>query len=224
VEDAGLSDRQMQQCRQQGAFDVVWWLRAEKPATLVGDFTDLAGALNLPERTQTDPAVVVAAVHRWLANHGRWLLVFDNVTQPEDVTSLLPPAGGGQVLVTSRWAAWGKWAKPLQLEALQREESVSFLLTRTGTNDRRAAAALGEELGGLPLALEEAAAYVEATGISLDDCLRLARISTQPVRRKVRDCQISRRRGGRGGPGGCGPAGCCASRRRADPAASGWRR
>jgi tetratricopeptide (TPR) repeat protein len=164
--------------RQQAAFDVVWWLRAEKPATLVGDFTDLAGALNLAERTQTDPAVVVAAVHRWLANHGRWLLVFDNVTQPDDVTSLLPPGGGGQVLVTSRWAAWGKWAKPLQLEALQPEESVSFLLTRTGTNDRRAAAALGDELGGLPLALEDGAAYVETTGISLDDYLRLVRERT----------------------------------------------
>jgi hypothetical protein len=82
------------------------------------------------------------------------------------------------VLVTSRWAAWGKWAKPLQLEALQPEESVSFLLTRTGTNDRRAAAALGDELGGLPLALEDGAAYVETTGISLDDYLRLVRERT----------------------------------------------
>jgi tetratricopeptide (TPR) repeat protein len=159
--------------RQQAAFDVVWWLRAEKPATLVGDFTALAGALNLPEQTQTDPALVVKAVHRWLANHGRWLLVFDNVTQPEDVTSRLPPGGGGQVLVTSRWAAWREVAKPLRLEVLSRPEAIALLRKRTDASDEQAAAALAEALGDLPLALEDAAAYVEATGIGLDDYLRL---------------------------------------------------
>src|SRR4029453_9934286 len=80
--------------RQQAAFDVVWWLRAGEPATLLSDFTALAAALRLPESNQTDLGVVVPAVHRWLADHDRWLLVFDNVTRPDDVTELLPPAGG----------------------------------------------------------------------------------------------------------------------------------
>jgi tetratricopeptide (TPR) repeat protein len=159
--------------RQQAAFDVVWWLRAEEPATLLGDFTALADALNLPERTQTDPAVVVPAVHRWLAGHDRWLLVFDNVTRPEDVTSLFPQGGGGQVLVTSRWAAWREWATPLRLEVLSRDEAVAFLRKRTGTSDERAAAALAEALGDLPLALAEAAAYIEQTQVSLEEYLRL---------------------------------------------------
>jgi tetratricopeptide (TPR) repeat protein len=159
--------------RQQSAFDVVWWVRAEEPATLTSDFTGLAGALNLPEHTQTDPAVVVAALHHWLADHGRWLLVFDNVTRPEDVTALLPPAGGGQVLVTSRWAAWGEWAKPLRLEVLSRDEAVAFVRKRTGTTDEQAARALAEALGDLPLALAEAAAYIEQTQVSLDEYLQL---------------------------------------------------
>jgi tetratricopeptide (TPR) repeat protein len=159
--------------RQQSAFDVVWWVRAEEAAALTSDFIALAGPLNLPEHTQTDPAVVVPALHRWLAGHGRWLLVFDNVTRPEDVTQLLPPAGGGQVLVTSRWAAWGEMAKPLLLEVLSRDEAVAYLRKRTGTSDEQAAAALAQTLGDLPLALAEAAAYIEQTQLGLDDYLGL---------------------------------------------------
>jgi hypothetical protein len=133
--------------RQQAAFEVVWWLRAEEPATLISDFTALAGALDLPEQTQTDPALVVAALHRWLADHGRWLLVFDNVTRPEDVVPLLPQGGTGQVLVTSRWGAWGEWAKPLRLQVLARNEAVAFVRKRTSTTDEQAAVALAEALG-----------------------------------------------------------------------------
>jgi tetratricopeptide (TPR) repeat protein len=159
--------------RQRGAFEVVWWVRAEEPATLTSDFTALAGALNLPEQAQTDPALVVAALHRWLADHGRWLLVFDNVTRPEDVTALLPPAGGGQVLVTSRWASWGEWVKPLRLEVLTRDEAVAFVRKRTSTTDEQAAEALAEALGDLPLALAEAAAYIEETQVGLEEYLQL---------------------------------------------------
>jgi tetratricopeptide (TPR) repeat protein len=161
--------------RHQAAFDVVWWVRAEEPASLLGDFTALAGAIDLPEAGLPDPAVVVAAVHRWLASHDRWLLVFDNVTRPEDVTSLLPPAGGGQVLITSRWTAWGEWATPLQLNVMPRKEAVAYLRKRTGTSDEQAAAALAEALGDLPLALAEAAAYLERTQLGLDAYLRLVR-------------------------------------------------
>jgi tetratricopeptide (TPR) repeat protein len=159
--------------RHQAALDVVWWLRAEEPATLIGDFTGLASALNLPERSQTDTAVVVAAVHRWLAGHDRWLLVFDNVTRPEDVTALFPQGGSGQVLVTSRWAAWREWATPLRVEVLSREEAVAFLRKRTGTSDVQTAATLAEVLGDLPLALAEAAAYIEQTQVGLEEYLQL---------------------------------------------------
>lgn len=159
--------------RQQTTFDVVWWVRAEEPATLVGDFTALAGALGLPEQAQRDPMAVVVAVHRWLARHDRWLLVFDNAARPDDVTQLLPPGGGGQVLVTSRWTAWGEVAKPLPLEVLARQEAVALLRKRTGTDDEQAAAALAEALGDLPLALAEAAAYIEQTQLGVDAYLRL---------------------------------------------------
>ena len=87
---------------------------------------------------------------------------------------MLPPAGRSGV-VTSRWAAWGEWAKPLPLEVLSRQEAMAFLRTRTGTSDEQAAAALAEALGDLPLALAEAAAYIEQTQIGLEEYLQLVR-------------------------------------------------
>lgn len=72
--------------QQSPQLDVVWWLRAEEPVTLLGDFTGLARVLELPEAAQPDPALVVRGVHRWL-------LIFDNANRPEDLASLLPPAG-----------------------------------------------------------------------------------------------------------------------------------
>jgi tetratricopeptide (TPR) repeat protein len=82
------------------------------------------------------------------------------------------------VLITSRNRAWGRVAEPLPLDVLRREESVGLLRRRTGRRDDASAAALAELLGDLPLALEEAAAYIEATGISLPQYLRLARERT----------------------------------------------
>ena len=45
--------------------------------------------------------------------------------------------------------------------------AAEFLITRTGDTDRQSAAELAAELGGLPLALEQAAADTQATGDSL---------------------------------------------------------
>ena len=44
---------------------------------------------------------------------------------------------------------------------------MDFLVDRTGDPDEHAAVELAGELGGLPLALEQAAAYIQATGESL---------------------------------------------------------
>ena len=52
-------------------------------------------------------------------------------------------------------------------------ESVAFLRRRTGQNDEDAAKALAEALGNLPLALEQAGAYIQETGISLSAYLKL---------------------------------------------------
>ena len=75
----------------------------------------------------------------------------------------LPPAGHGRVLITSQSAHWPP-GQALEVPVLDAEVAAGFLVTRTGDPDRQAAAELAGELGGLPLALEQAAAFMQATG------------------------------------------------------------
>jgi tetratricopeptide (TPR) repeat protein len=156
-------------------YDLVWWVRSEEPAERVSDYAALAQALGLKEAGEADQRAAVAAVRGWLEHHGGWLLAFDNVPAPDDVAELLPRGGDGHVIITSRNPNWTGVARPLEVRTFPRPESVRFLLDRTGSEDEAAADALAEALGDLPLALEQAGAYVEETGTTLADYLDLVR-------------------------------------------------
>ncbi len=145
---------------------ITWQLAAEDPAVLVAGFAELAAALGAQEG---DP---VAAVHQILAGAVGWLLVFDNAPGPEAVAALVPPMGDGRVLITSRNALW-PGGQGLEVPVLDLAAAAGFLAARTGDADRQAAAGLAEAVGGLPLALEQAAAYAQATGNSLAGYLAL---------------------------------------------------
>lgn len=159
--------------RYRSQFDVVWWIRAEEPTSLVGDYTSLAAALGLRE---AEPHRAAVAVRGWLDTHERWLLVLDNAEAPEAPTGLptplarlvdlIPQVLHGQVLVTSRDARWEEYAALAELEVFTHTEAVAFLLARTDGNDRTAAARIGELLGFLPLALEQAGAYMRETPLA----------------------------------------------------------
>jgi hypothetical protein len=163
--------------RQRTRFDTVWWIRAEEPTTLVGDYTDLAIARGVVASSEADQQVAAMAARRWLEDHDRWLLIFDNAEAPDastgleapldTVVGLLPQVVRGQVLVTSRDARWEQHATLAEIEVFTEEEAVAFLLARSGSSDEHAAAAVAELLGFLPLALEQAGAYVRETRIPL---------------------------------------------------------
>ncbi len=147
--------------RQLGNVGVAWQVPAENPTVLAAGFGELAAQLNAADRG--DP---VASVHSVLAaSLEPWLLVFDNARDPS-VARFVPPAGPGQVLITSRSPIWPP-GQALEVPVLDTEVAAKFLADRTRNPDRRAALELAGELGGLPLALEQAAAYVQASGDSL---------------------------------------------------------
>jgi Domain of unknown function (DUF4062) len=156
--------------RQLPGLGVVWQLAAEEPTALTAGFGELAGQLgggNVPG----DP---VAAVHAALARRDDWLLVFDNVPDPASVGRLLPPAGGGRVVLTSQYPHW-PGGQALDVPVLDRDVAAGFLLARTGSMEEGAAGELADELGGLPLALEQAGAYMQASGRGIGEYLSLFR-------------------------------------------------
>ena len=173
---AGKTQVAVEYCyRVANAFDVVWWIRAETPASLVGDYASLAERLHLVPDGERDQQVAVGAVRDWLNRHGRWLLVFDNAAGPEHVRAYLPQASTGAVLITSRNPDWRNLARRLRVGPLAESDAVRFLLDRTGQTAEDEALALAGELGCLPLALEQAGAYMDATGTGIAEYLTLFR-------------------------------------------------
>jgi tetratricopeptide (TPR) repeat protein len=156
-------------------YKLVAWIRAEDGGTLDADFAQLATTLRLPESDAPEVRRKVQAARQWFERNDRWLLVLDNAPDPRAIRTYLPANPLGHVLVTSRNQSWHGLARSLSVDVLSRAESVELLLKRSGSHDRSSAGDLAQILGDLPLALEEAAAYVDATGRSLADYLALFR-------------------------------------------------
>ncbi len=150
--------------RHAGDYTLVWWVDAERVAVLAEQVAALAPRLGLPAGggVTEDAAAVLDALRR----RRSWLLVFDNAEDPATLGPWLP-GGTGHVLITSRTPTWSTLATPVDVDVLGAEEAVHFLLrTRIPDLDPGLAAGVATELGRLPLALAQAAAYLEQTRIS----------------------------------------------------------
>ena len=155
-------------------YELGWWISAESESTITTAISDLAAQLDLP--TQLPPAQLVARFQQVLTERGGWLLIFDNAEDPAVVEPFLPRAGQGHVLVTSRNPAWQGVADPISVDLLPLPAAARLLQQRTDDPNQQAAKTLAEELGRLPLALEQAGAYIAAQHLSLDRYLELYRV------------------------------------------------
>jgi tetratricopeptide (TPR) repeat protein len=150
-------------------YDLIWWVTAEQPAAIPGQLVALARRLGLPE--QAEQAETVGALWDTLRQRERWLLVFDDAEHPTELHPWWPPGSRG-VLVTSRTPTWTGLAATVPLEVPSRAEAVAFLQRRLGYHDP-VFDQLAEALGDLPLALEQAAAYLEETATTPAEYLNL---------------------------------------------------
>ncbi len=164
-------------------FSAVLFVTADSPAALRRELAELTGplVLNLPEHSATEEDVRVAAALRWLHEHPGWCLILDDVDSEdaaEHVEQLLTHLSGGHVLITSRLARWSACVETLELDVLAKEDAARLLLDRTASRRRKHpgdetdAAHLAAELGGLALALEQAAAYINRMRITLSEYLQ----------------------------------------------------
>ena len=161
--------------RHRDEYEAVLWIRGAKEGDLAGGFGEVAQALGL---AVDDAEQQLAAVHGWMDANSSWLLVIDNADTPDLLKPYLPQSHKGHLLLTSRASYLGHLSipDPLRLNTLPAEEARAFLLHRAGRKapdaaDEKAAGELAEELGFLPLALEQAGAYVAETQARFDDYL-----------------------------------------------------
>jgi NB-ARC domain len=159
-------------------YTLTWWITAATPADLDAGLAELAVALQ-PALTGALPleALQEGAV-QWLAARSGWLVILDNVTDPADVAPLLARAPAGRYLITSRrasgWHATG--VVPVRLDVLDAAEAQALLAAILSPDQPReadGAAGLCAELGFLPLAIEQAGAYLAQAGATPREYLGL---------------------------------------------------
>ena len=161
-----------------GDYDLVYWIAAEEPATIADQFSALAGQLGLDP--VPDPEVLQEQVHGGLRSVPGWLLVFDNADAVEDIRAWLPggplpPGIPGHVIVTTRRGGFAALGRVMELDVIDSPSAVMLLRTRVPDLAEDVAREIAEELGRLPLALEQAAAYLDKSGMPPRDYLGLLR-------------------------------------------------
>jgi len=168
-------------------YDAVLWTRADTHEALISGFVAFAALLHLPVQEERDQLKIVQAVKHWLTSHSRWLLLLDNADDLTLMRDFLPPAGRGHSMLTTRAASMGRLAHALEVDALDNGPGALLLLRRAErlapdatlvqavVSERAIAHSISQELGGLPLALDQAGAYIEETQCSLADYLRFYR-------------------------------------------------
>ncbi|MGD0239602.1 MAG: FxSxx-COOH system tetratricopeptide repeat protein [Streptosporangiaceae bacterium] len=162
--------------RHQADYDLVWWIRADQLPLIRSSLAALAERLGLEAAGASGIEAAAAAVLEALRRgepYSRWLLIFDNADEPDELLGIIPQ-GPGDVLITSRNNRWRSRFDTVQLDVFARAESQEFLMKRAPKElSESDADRVAHKLGDLPLALEQAAAVQAEAGMPVDEYLRL---------------------------------------------------
>jgi tetratricopeptide (TPR) repeat protein len=146
-------------------YSIIWWIRAEHAASIADDLAGLArklGVVEVPEQSQ-----ILVELWRALRDRGQWLLIFDNVESCQVIERFWPAINTGSILITSRSHRFSGLAETIAIKPFRPIEAITFLRKRSRTAEDAAAPIVAKKLGYLPLALDQAGAYVERTQTSL---------------------------------------------------------
>ncbi|MBP0454866.1 tetratricopeptide repeat protein [Kitasatospora sp. RG8] len=169
---------------QAGQLDLLVWVTAGSRAAILTAYAQAIAEIT--GRDPADPEQGAREFLAWLRPGGagetvRRLIVLDGLFDPDDLRGLWPPDQPvGRTLVTT-------WRRDLAREGLGRQvvtvpsfssaEAFDYLTAVLAASGRfeppEQLEALAPELGHLPLALAQAAAYLGSTGLSCADYLRL---------------------------------------------------
>ncbi|WP_339743744.1 TIR domain-containing protein [uncultured Rubinisphaera sp.] len=141
---------------------------------------EMRNSTEVPEKAQAAFQALNSAEDR--------LLILDNAEDEQSVQRWIPKSGHCRTLITSRFAGWSAAVRSLHLYVLDPEPARDLLVRRANkgeftalpAEEQTACEELARELWFLPLALEQAAAYIaeEGSGYTFQDHLRLYKEAT----------------------------------------------
>ena len=157
----------------------ILWAKADSQEVVISELVSFAALLNLPGQREQDQQYALSAVKRWLEVHSNWLLILDNIEDIKMANEYLPDSPQGHILFTAQTRITGGIAKRLDIDKMSPEDGALFLLRRAdlittkasldsaSEDTRTQAIEVVKMLDGLPLAIDQAGAYIEETGTSL---------------------------------------------------------
>lgn len=166
-------------------YAAVFWINTETEEELLESFVAMSKTLKLSMNSVPTREVLVSMALDWLKTHRDWLLIFDNVVEKALVQRFVPTSCNGALLLTTRLPTLGTLAPRLALPPLSVEESIRLLLSRTvrqpfqqpttslSEKEIEAIQEIVRSMDGLPLALDQAAAYIEESQCSFSYFLTL---------------------------------------------------
>ncbi|MFR0358593.1 tetratricopeptide repeat protein [Streptomyces sediminimaris] len=162
--------------RHRGDYTLIWWINAASPDEIETSLASLTQTLVPGWATTAVRGAQVAWARQWLAWHPGWLLVYDNVDDPDDLAPYTGALHQGHHLATSRrTTGWPDTAPTLAMGTLHPDDATNLLCrlvfkaTTPTARQRADAQTLAADLGYLPLAIKQAGAYLaQNRGISLD--------------------------------------------------------
>ncbi|GIH27948.1 hypothetical protein Aph01nite_62580 [Acrocarpospora phusangensis] len=152
-------------------YDLICWVPAEQVDAIASTMGDLVQHMDAQSLDNSlEPAQRVREALRKGDTFKRWLLIFDNAREAEEIERYIP-SDSGHVIITSRDPSWNQLARPLEVAVFQRRESVAHLMRRAGESNITTADAelLADALGDLPIAIEQAGAWLRETGAKTAD-------------------------------------------------------
>ena len=165
----------------------VLWISAETKENLAYSFHKLANKLQLiiidSYGSKKDLEEIVDAVYEYFSDR-KSLFIFDNVENYRAITNYLPKAMVGNkptLLITSRYNNWENIASVLTLGVFTEQETEELIkksLNLSDNTENEKIKELNKLLQGLPLALQQALAFIKLkkntdADFSLEDYIKL---------------------------------------------------
>ncbi|KAH8704216.1 hypothetical protein BGW36DRAFT_458327 [Talaromyces proteolyticus] len=191
-------------CMDEQLYDAIFYINAQTRADLRDSFTRISIRLELLGSTAAsgdDKNIFI--LRNWLAKTDRtWLLIYDNVDDMKTIEEFLPPFG--PIIITTRYRDEAFKApgisKKFELQSFNKKEAVAaFNRIRQKHNPGASPSTEDEigtflinELGGLPLGVEQMAAYVEYRRLTIPKFLETYKKSTKRIHRHTEGLSSSR--------------------------------